>query len=260
MRTSRALHCERRSGGRPPRLGYAPLWRSTFPSRRDYDGLQLLVEDGSAGRHHRGNRGAPPGPGLRSQFRRGSRGRPDHGRGGRPRSRGDGRIQRPGVRPDRRHGGGPRPGGGNPWGRQHRFGFPHGGPDGLRPGHQRAGACCGVYSLAGGGRLHPGHRHHYFPPAGSFWPRARRASPATTSSSQPSRAPRAPPFPPLPRPWPWWLGSRPIMLIAPKLHKALPASLIAVLLVTVAAELLQLDIPRIGAHAPFPAGAPGAVA
>jgi SulP family sulfate permease len=38
-----------------------------------------------------------------------------------------------------------------------------------------------------------------------------------------------------------------IMLLAPKLHKSLPASLIAVLLVTVAAELLQLDIPRIGA-------------
>jgi SulP family sulfate permease len=37
------------------------------------------------------------------------------------------------------------------------------------------------------------------------------------------------------------------MLIAPRLHKSLPASLIAVLLVTIAAELLQLDIPRIGA-------------
>jgi SulP family sulfate permease len=37
-----------------------------------------------------------------------------------------------------------------------------------------------------------------------------------------------------------------VMLVAPKLHKSLPASLIAVLLVTVAAELLHLDIPRIG--------------
>jgi sulfate permease, SulP family len=37
-----------------------------------------------------------------------------------------------------------------------------------------------------------------------------------------------------------------VMLVAPKLHKSLPASLIAVLLVTVAAELLRLDIPRIG--------------
>ena len=37
------------------------------------------------------------------------------------------------------------------------------------------------------------------------------------------------------------------MLLLPKLNKALPASLIAVLLATVAAELLQLDIPRIGA-------------
>ncbi len=38
-----------------------------------------------------------------------------------------------------------------------------------------------------------------------------------------------------------------VMLLLPKLNKALPASLIAVLLATVAAELLQLDIPRIGA-------------
>lgn len=38
-----------------------------------------------------------------------------------------------------------------------------------------------------------------------------------------------------------------IMLVAPKLHKSLPASLIAVVLVTVAAELLRLDVPRIGA-------------
>lgn len=37
-----------------------------------------------------------------------------------------------------------------------------------------------------------------------------------------------------------------VMLVASKLHKSLPASLIAVLLVTVAAELLRLDIPRIG--------------
>ena len=42
-------------------------------------------------------------------------------------------------------------------------------------------------------------------------------------------------------------GVAAIMLIAPRLHKSLPASLIAVLLVTIAAELLQLDIPRIGA-------------
>ncbi|MGO4193224.1 SulP family inorganic anion transporter [Arthrobacter sp. YAF17] len=38
-----------------------------------------------------------------------------------------------------------------------------------------------------------------------------------------------------------------VMILLPKLNKALPASLIAVLLATVAAELLQLDIPRIGA-------------
>lgn len=38
-----------------------------------------------------------------------------------------------------------------------------------------------------------------------------------------------------------------VMLVASKLHKSLPASLIAVVLVTVAAELLRLDVPRIGA-------------
>lgn len=38
-----------------------------------------------------------------------------------------------------------------------------------------------------------------------------------------------------------------VMLVAAKLHKSLPASLIAVVLVTVAAELLRLDVPRIGA-------------
>lgn len=37
-----------------------------------------------------------------------------------------------------------------------------------------------------------------------------------------------------------------VMLLLPKLNKALPASLVAVLLATVAAELLQLDVPRIG--------------
>ncbi len=42
-------------------------------------------------------------------------------------------------------------------------------------------------------------------------------------------------------------GVAAVMLLLPKLNKALPASLIAVLLATVAAELLQLDIPRIGA-------------
>ncbi len=42
-------------------------------------------------------------------------------------------------------------------------------------------------------------------------------------------------------------GVAAVMLLLPKLHKALPASLIAVLLATVAAELLRLDIPRIGA-------------
>lgn len=38
-----------------------------------------------------------------------------------------------------------------------------------------------------------------------------------------------------------------IMLLVPKLHKALPASLIGVVVATVAAELLRLDVPRIGA-------------
>ncbi|MFF1382366.1 SulP family inorganic anion transporter [Arthrobacter sp. NPDC058288] len=38
-----------------------------------------------------------------------------------------------------------------------------------------------------------------------------------------------------------------IMFVVPKVHKSLPASLTAVLLVTIAAELLRLDIPRIGA-------------
>ncbi|MGY3320025.1 SulP family inorganic anion transporter [Arthrobacter sp. TE12232] len=38
-----------------------------------------------------------------------------------------------------------------------------------------------------------------------------------------------------------------VMYLLPKLSKALPASLIAVLLATVAAEVLALDIPRIGA-------------
>ncbi|MCB5274505.1 Bicarbonate transporter BicA [Arthrobacter sp. SO5] len=42
-------------------------------------------------------------------------------------------------------------------------------------------------------------------------------------------------------------GVAAVMLLLPKLNKALPASLIAVLVATVAAELLQLDIPRIGA-------------
>jgi SulP family sulfate permease len=42
-------------------------------------------------------------------------------------------------------------------------------------------------------------------------------------------------------------GVAAVMLLLPKLNKALPASLVAVLLATVAAELLQLDIPRIGA-------------
>ena len=37
-----------------------------------------------------------------------------------------------------------------------------------------------------------------------------------------------------------------VMFTAPKIHKALPASLTAVLLATLAAELLRLDIPRIG--------------
>ncbi|WP_211876785.1 SulP family inorganic anion transporter [Pseudarthrobacter albicanus] len=42
------------------------------------------------------------------------------------------------------------------------------------------------------------------------------------------------------------VGVAAVMYVLPKLHKSLPASLIAVLLATVAAELLQLDIPRIG--------------
>lgn len=41
-------------------------------------------------------------------------------------------------------------------------------------------------------------------------------------------------------------GVAAVMLLLPKVNKALPASLIAVLLATVAAELLRLDIPRIG--------------
>lgn len=41
-------------------------------------------------------------------------------------------------------------------------------------------------------------------------------------------------------------GVAAIMLVVPRIHRSLPASLIAVLLVTVAAELLRLDIPRIG--------------
>lgn len=43
------------------------------------------------------------------------------------------------------------------------------------------------------------------------------------------------------------LGAALIMLVVPKLHRSLPSSLIAVLVVTVVAELLQLDVPRIGA-------------
>ncbi|KUM32610.1 SulP family inorganic anion transporter [Arthrobacter sp. EPSL27] len=43
------------------------------------------------------------------------------------------------------------------------------------------------------------------------------------------------------------LGVAAVMLLLPKLNKALPASLIAVVLATAAVELLQLDIPRIGA-------------
>ncbi|MET4093106.1 SulP family inorganic anion transporter [Arthrobacter sp. UYCu712] len=42
-------------------------------------------------------------------------------------------------------------------------------------------------------------------------------------------------------------GVAALMFLLPKLHKSLPASLIAVLLATVGAELFQLDIPRIGA-------------
>ena len=41
-------------------------------------------------------------------------------------------------------------------------------------------------------------------------------------------------------------GVAAVMLLLPKLNKTLPASLIAVLLATVAAELLRLQIPRIG--------------
>jgi SulP family sulfate permease len=43
------------------------------------------------------------------------------------------------------------------------------------------------------------------------------------------------------------VGVAAVMFLLPRLHKALPASLIAVLLATVAAELLHLDLPRIGA-------------
>lgn len=43
------------------------------------------------------------------------------------------------------------------------------------------------------------------------------------------------------------VGVAAVMLLLPKLNKALPASLIAVLLATAAAELLHLYIPRIGA-------------
>lgn len=43
------------------------------------------------------------------------------------------------------------------------------------------------------------------------------------------------------------LGVAAVMLLLPKLNKALPASLIAVVLATAAVELLQLNIPRIGA-------------
>jgi SulP family sulfate permease len=42
-------------------------------------------------------------------------------------------------------------------------------------------------------------------------------------------------------------GVAAIMFVVPKIHKSLPASLTAVLLATLAAELLHLDIPRIGA-------------
>ncbi|XAS63435.1 SulP family inorganic anion transporter [Micrococcaceae bacterium Sec5.8] len=42
-------------------------------------------------------------------------------------------------------------------------------------------------------------------------------------------------------------GVAAVMFLLPKLYKPLPASLVAVLLATVGAELLQLDIPRIGA-------------
>ena len=43
------------------------------------------------------------------------------------------------------------------------------------------------------------------------------------------------------------VGVAAVMYLLPKLHKSLPASLIAVLVATLAAELLRLDIPRIGA-------------
>ena len=42
-------------------------------------------------------------------------------------------------------------------------------------------------------------------------------------------------------------GVAAVMFVAPKVHKSLPASLTAVLLATLAAEILRLDIPRIGA-------------
>jgi SulP family sulfate permease len=42
-------------------------------------------------------------------------------------------------------------------------------------------------------------------------------------------------------------GVAAVMFVAPKVHKSLPASLTAVLLATLAAEMLHLDIPRIGA-------------
>jgi SulP family sulfate permease len=41
-------------------------------------------------------------------------------------------------------------------------------------------------------------------------------------------------------------GVAAVMFVAPKVHKSLPASLTAVLLATLAAEILRLDIPRIG--------------
>jgi SulP family sulfate permease len=41
-------------------------------------------------------------------------------------------------------------------------------------------------------------------------------------------------------------GVAAVMFVAPKVHKSLPASLTAVLLATLAAEMLRLDIPRIG--------------
>ncbi|MEO5317824.1 SulP family inorganic anion transporter [Arthrobacter sp. CC3] len=42
-------------------------------------------------------------------------------------------------------------------------------------------------------------------------------------------------------------GVAAVMFVAPKVHKSLPASLTAVLLATLAAEMLHLNIPRIGA-------------